>query len=101
MKSISIIGFIVNFVMIYKKFSNFYICVTNLIKKYRVQDILRRVYSFHFPEEYFKEDDYSKIEILKEISQTQFFKFCREFNIIPQMIAKGRVGSTKMFCINF
>jgi len=56
---------------------------------WQVQDILRKVYSFHFPEEYFKEDDYTSLDILKDISQTQFFKFCREFNIIPQMIPKG------------
>jgi hypothetical protein len=57
---------------------------------WQVQDILKKVYSFHFPEEYYKEDDYSHLDILKNISQTKFFKFCREFNIIPYMIPKGK-----------
>lgn len=56
---------------------------------WQVQDILKKVYSYHFPEEYFKEDDYTSLDILKGISQSQFFKFCREFNIIPNMIPKG------------
>ena len=57
---------------------------------WQVQEILRKVYSFHFPEEFYKEDDYSNLDILKNISQTKFFKFCREFNIIPNMIPKGK-----------
>jgi len=57
---------------------------------WNVQDILRKVYSFHFPEEYFKEDDYTNLEILKNLSQKKFFKFCKEFNVIPSMIGKGQ-----------
>ena len=59
----------------------------DLIKQ--VQEILLKIYSYHFPEEYFKEDDYANLEILKEISIDKFFRFCKEFGIIPQYLTKG------------
>lgn len=52
-----------------------------------------KVYENCFPNEYYKEDDFSSIDELKKLSEKSFLVFCYEFGIIPQFIERGMAQS--------
>lgn len=52
-----------------------------------------RVYQHCFPNEYFKEDDFTSIDELKSLSEKSFLVFCYEFDIIPQFVERGMARS--------
>jgi hypothetical protein len=54
---------------------------------------LLRLYEFSFSNEYHKENDFSKLEELRQLTEKSFFVFCYDFNIIPQFLERGMAQS--------